>query len=213
MIAGSSGAVPSFSAFVPTSGASGNNDSAAGRAGSVPGGDSAERHVNRAERRAGQSGKLLSDHDLQRLRALQQRDREVRSHEMAHVAAGGNLVRSGASFTYESAPDGQRYAIGGEVSLDISPGRTPEETLGKAARIKAAALAPADPSAQDRQIAALATRMAMQASIDLVRQRQNTADVANRQVHSQSAGDRMRVAYSDVSTGPTGYPLAIDLSA
>jgi hypothetical protein len=116
--------------------------------------------------RAQQTGSQLSEADQQKVRDLQQRDREVRAHEMAHVAAGGSLVRSGASFSYETGPDGQRYAIGGEVSIDSSPGRTPEETRSKAERVKSAALAPADPSAQDRQVAALATRMAMQASME-----------------------------------------------
>jgi len=116
--------------------------------------------------RAQQTGSQLSEADQQKVRDLQQRDREVRAHEMAHVAAGGSLVRNGASFSYETGPDGQRYAIGGEVSIDSSPGRTPEETRSKAERIKSAALAPADPSAQDRQVAALATRMAMQASME-----------------------------------------------
>jgi hypothetical protein len=116
--------------------------------------------------RSQQTDSPLSEADQQKVRDLQQRDREVRAHEMAHVAAGGSLVRNGASFSYETGPDGQRYAIGGEVSIDSSPGRTPEETRSKAERIKSAALAPADPSAQDRQVAALATRMAMQASME-----------------------------------------------
>lgn len=212
MIAGLSGVAPSFAASVPTVSTSGNAGSASG-ADDVQGADSARRRTDRTGQRSGVSGKLLSDNDLRRVRALQQRDRQVRSHEMAHLAAGGNLVRSGASFTYESAPDGQRYAIGGEVSIDISPGRTPEETISKAARIKAAAFAPADPSAQDRQIAALATRMAMQASIDLSRQSQNGTEAADRQARSQSAGDRMRVAYNADSASSNGQPSAIDLLA
>ncbi|MEF8699621.1 MAG: putative metalloprotease CJM1_0395 family protein [Candidatus Accumulibacter sp. UW26] len=116
--------------------------------------------------RAGQSSGQLSPADQRQVLALQRRDREVRAHEMAHVAAGGGLVRSGASFTYQTGPDGQQYAIGGEVGIDTSPGRTPAETRAKAERIKAAALAPADPSPQDRQVAAMATRMAMQASME-----------------------------------------------
>ena len=40
----------------------------------------------------GQGPGQLSEADQQRLRALQQRDREVRVHEMAHVAAGGSLI-------------------------------------------------------------------------------------------------------------------------
>ena len=112
----------------------------------------------------------LTDQEQRLLQQLQQRDREVRAHEMAHVAAGAGLVTRGASYTYQTGPDGQRYAVGGEVSIDTSPGRTPEETLAKAEQIRAAALAPADPSPQDRQVAAQATRMAMEARMELARQ-------------------------------------------
>ncbi|HEX6736041.1 MAG TPA: putative metalloprotease CJM1_0395 family protein, partial [Azonexus sp.] len=50
-----------------------------------------------------------------------------------------------------------------DVSIDTSPGRTPEETIAKARQIRAAALAPADPSTQDRRVAAAASQMEMQA--------------------------------------------------
>jgi|GEM_PF-3131755 hypothetical protein len=89
----------------------------------------------------------LSEADRQKVNALKQTDRRVRAHEMAHVAAGGSLVKSGANFNYETGPDGQRYAVGGEVAIDASPGRSPDETIDKATRIKAAALAPAEPVA------------------------------------------------------------------
>ena len=109
----------------------------------------------------------LSDEELRRVRELQQRDREVRAHEMAHVAVGGDLVLRGAQYEYETGPDGIRYAVGGDVLIDTSPGSTPEETLDKAQRIIATALAPADPSPQDRQVAAKATQMAAEARVEL----------------------------------------------
>jgi len=89
---------------------------------------------------------------------LRSRDAEVRSHEAAHMAAGGGLT-GGMSLSYQVGPDGKRYAVGGEVSIDASPGSTPEETVLKAQRIRAAALAPAEPSAQDRAVAARAGQM------------------------------------------------------
>lgn len=98
---------------------------------------------------------------------LKARDRDVRAHEQAHVAAGGALVTSGASFSYTTGPDGKRYATGGEVSIDTSSGRTPEETLRKAQQIRRAALAPAQPSGQDRSVAAQATQMEAQARTEL----------------------------------------------
>jgi hypothetical protein len=90
---------------------------------------------------------------------LKVRDREVRAHEMAHMAAAGGYARSGASFSYQTGPDGHRYAVGGEVSIDMSAESTPEATIIKAQIIRRAALAPAEPSGQDRAVANAATRM------------------------------------------------------
>lgn len=103
-------------------------------------------------------------------------DQEVRSHEAAHMAAGGGLVRGGPTYTYQRGPDGRTYAAGGEVSLDTSsvPG-DPEATLRKAQQVKAAALAPANPSAQDRAVAASAESMAAQARQDLTSQQRSAS--------------------------------------
>lgn len=104
-----------------------------------------------------------SDSDLKQVRQLKARDREVRSHEAAHIAAGGSVVRGGARLQYKRGPDGVLYATGGDVSIDTSNASTPEATLAKAETIRRAALAPAKPSAQDRAVAADAAQMAMQA--------------------------------------------------
>ena len=105
----------------------------------------------------GQAG--LSDEQIQEVTSLKQRDTEVRQHENAHIAAAGAYAR-GVSFEYQTGPDGKRYAVGGEVSIDTSPVHdNPDATIAKARTIRAAANAPADPSAQDRQVAAAATRM------------------------------------------------------
>ncbi|MCL2829262.1 MAG: hypothetical protein FWD77_00810 [Betaproteobacteria bacterium] len=100
---------------------------------------------------------------------LQSRDRAVRAHEQAHLSVAGGLAVSGASFDYQTGPDGRDYAIGGEVQIDVSPGRDPEETLSKAEHIRAAALAPADPSPQDLAVAASAAQMATEARAELAR--------------------------------------------
>lgn len=102
---------------------------------------------------------------------LKARDAAVRAHEAAHVAAGGGVVAGGASFTYQTGPDGKRYAVGGEVPLDASPVKgNPRATETKARQIQAAALAPADPSPQDRKIAAMASQMAAQAASELAKE-------------------------------------------
>ncbi|MCL2589959.1 MAG: hypothetical protein FWD67_03530 [Betaproteobacteria bacterium] len=120
----------------------------------------------------------LSAADRRQVEELKSTDRAVRAHEAAHMAAGGSLVTSGASYSYETGPDGQRYAVAGEVGIDTSKGRTPEETLARAQQIRAAALAPADPSEQDRAVAAAATQMATdaRAEIAIARMEENSAN-------------------------------------
>jgi hypothetical protein len=110
----------------------------------------------------------LSDKAKALVRSLQARDQQVRAHEQAHLAASGGLATSGASYTYQKGPDGVSYAIGGEVSIDVSAGRTPEETIARATTIRAAALAPADPSGQDRAVAAAASQLEQQARGELL---------------------------------------------
>lgn len=102
--------------------------------------------------------------------ALKQTDRAVRAHEQAHAAAAGGLALGGPSFTFQYGPDGRAYAVAGEVPIDTSPGRTPEESISKAKQIRAAALAPSDPSAQDRAVAAAATQLEIQAQQELAQQ-------------------------------------------
>lgn len=103
---------------------------------------------------------------LQELKAI---DQKVHAHESAHRSAGAGLVRGG-SFTYRKGPDGQMYAVGGEVVIDTSPvPGSPRATLAKMQQVQAAALAPADPSPQDRAVAAAAAAAAAQAMAELAR--------------------------------------------
>lgn len=101
---------------------------------------------------------------------LRQIDGRVRAHEQAHLAAGAGLVR-GVSFTFVTGPDGRQYAVGGEVSIDTSPANDPQATIRKAKQIRRAANAPADPSTQDRAVAAQASRMEQAARLELAEER------------------------------------------
>ena len=113
----------------------------------------------------------LTEEEREQVRELQQSDAEVRRHEAAHAAAGGEFAGA-PSFTYQTGPDGKRYAVGGEVSIDTSPVRgDPEATIRKAQRIRAAANAPADPSSQDRRVAAQADSLRQQAQAELQAER------------------------------------------
>jgi len=105
---------------------------------------------------------------------LEARDREVRAHEAAHAAAGGSLAGA-PSFSFQTGPDGRSYAVGGEVSIELAPGRTPQETMDRARRIRAAALAPRDPSSQDLSVASSAAAMESRAMMEASRARQQAA--------------------------------------
>lgn len=99
----------------------------------------------------------LSPEAEAQLRELKRRDAEVRAHERAHMAAGGQYVAGGPSYEYQQGPDGRQYAIGGHVSIDASSiPDDPEADLAKARQVRRAALAPGEPSAQDRAVAARA---------------------------------------------------------
>ncbi len=112
----------------------------------------------------------LSPDEKQLVAKLQARDTEVRAHEAAHQAAGGGLA-GGASFTYERGPDGKMYAVGGEVPIAFKEGSTPEETIANARQVKAAAMAPANPSPQDYAVASSATTMELKAQQELLKEK------------------------------------------
>ncbi|UUX50292.1 hypothetical protein NUH88_01075 [Nisaea acidiphila] len=105
----------------------------------------------------------LSEEEQEIVDDLKQRDAEVRRHEQAHKAVGGQYAGA-ISYTYQSGPDGNRYAVGGEVPIDASPiPGDPEATIRKLQQVRSAALAPAEPSGADRAVAAQATQGIQQA--------------------------------------------------
>ena len=108
----------------------------------------------------------LSEGERKQLKELKSRDTEVHNHENAHQSAGGQFAGS-PSYTYQTGPDGRRYAIGGEVSIDVSPEDEPAATIAKMESVRRAATAPAEPSPQDFKVAAAAQRMMTEAQRDL----------------------------------------------
>ncbi|MFP4418776.1 MAG: putative metalloprotease CJM1_0395 family protein [Chitinivibrionales bacterium] len=114
------------------------------------------------------TGEELSREQQKQLRELKRRDREVRAHENAHIAAGGQYVNGGASYEYQTGPDGKQYAVGGEVSIDTSAVKgDPQATIRKMQVVRKAALAPANPSSQDRMVAAKAGQAELRARQEL----------------------------------------------
>ncbi|SFL91398.1 putative metalloprotease CJM1_0395 family protein [Rugamonas rubra] len=136
---------------------------------------------------------------------LKARDAEVRQHEQAHLAAAGGLAVSGASYTYQRGPNGIDYAVGGEVHIDTSPGRTPQETISRAHTIQAAALAPAEPSGADRAVAAQAQQLEQQARAELATAQTQQADGATSNA-TASADPRRQALQRAYDLAPLAAP-------
>lgn len=141
----------------------------------------------------------LSDEERAEARQLAQRDREVRAHEAAHKGAAGRYARGGAEFEYERGPDGRQYAVGGEVSIDTSRPSDPQAALQKAMIIRRAALAPAQPSAQDRSVAAEAAQMAQQAKTELLEERSEASTGGDEKSENNALSTSLGRAYDSAS--------------
>lgn len=129
----------------------------------------------------------LDQEEIQQVRKLSQRDREVRAHEQAHASVAGSLAKGGPSFSYQRGPDGQLYAIGGEVKIDASAvAGDPEATAEKAQQIQRAALAPAQPSQQDRAVASAAAALEAQARAEIAQQQ---AEDSNNELNGQFSSE------------------------
>lgn len=129
---------------------------------------------------------IYSEAELELISDLKMRDAEVIAHERAHASVGGQHTGS-PSYSYKTGPDGVKYAVSGEVSIDTSrvPG-DPQATLQKAQQIKAAALAPAEPSGQDRKVAAKAQQMATQARAEILEDNSGEGKTRSSAPHSEA---------------------------
>lgn len=129
------------------SGSAGSTDEEA-----EPDGNAASGAAKGADEKSDEDGDGLDQAEEKQVKELQARDREVRAHEQAHARVGGAYA-SAPSYTFQQGPDGKRYAVGGEVSIDTSGERTPEATARKMQIVIRAATAPAEPSSQDLKVA------------------------------------------------------------
>lgn len=110
--------------------------------------------------------------------SLAARDREVRAHEAAHANVGG-IYAGAPRYSYQRGPDGNNYAVSGEVSIDTSPiPGDPQATIAKAQIVRRAALAPAQPSPQDRAVASEALAMEQAARLELQREQGRSNETA-----------------------------------
>jgi len=151
---------------------------------------------NSESRTPGQTGKgssgseaKLTPEEQQTVLQLKQRDIEVKAHEAAHLANAGQYAAGGPSYTYQTGPDGSRYAIGGEVPIDVGKEKTPEQTLQKMRIVRRAAMAPANPSSADRNIAA-AAGMAEAEALREINSPENDSGNTKSTAHSSSTSEQ-----------------------
>ena len=129
--------------------------------------DDAEQEKQQAVEEVSEQEELQLEQELQQIKELKARDTEVRTHEQAHAAVGGQYAGS-PSYEYQRGPDGTNYAVGGEVPIDVGViNGDPQATIDKMQTVRAAALAPAEPSGADRAIAADATQKIAAAQAEL----------------------------------------------
>lgn len=214
------------SAFLGDSASSPKADLVSDVLGSIPGrqndpGDSSQDDEAAAKSDASSAGTAerpsdnpggLTEEELQQVENLAERDREVRQHEQGHVAVGGPYAGAPA-FEYKRGPDGKSYAVSGEVPIDVAPvAGNPEATLRKMQTVKAAALAPAEPSPQDRSVAALATQQILQAQAELSAQaaREATAESDSDSSVSQDDGGQQARRASDQSEDDEKNDVALN---
>jgi hypothetical protein len=113
-----------------------------------------------------------------RLTELQSRERAVRAAEISQAALAGKYAGTPV-YSYARGPDGQAYAVSGDVPIDVSPiPNDPEATLRKMQVVMQAAMASGEASPQDVRVAAQARAIAAQARAELAeskRQEQSPA--------------------------------------
>lgn len=132
----------------------------------------------------------LTPQEQREVSELKTTDAEVKAHEHAHKAAAAGLSTSAPNYEYETGPDGKKYVVAGDVNVSYRSSSDPEVNLKNAQQLRAAALAPADPSSQDRKVA-------MQAEREIAQARQEILEEQNKPEEEGSTG-------TDTASADTG---------
>lgn len=155
----------------------------------------------------------LTPAEEQVVQQLQKRDREVKAHELAHLTSAGQYARGGPTYSYQQGPDGQRYAVGGEVPIDISKERTPEQTIVKMEVVRNAAMAPAQPSSADRSIAAAAAAIEAEARQEVQSARADASQGQGKSSSVSQTTNEQPLENNSVVSAASRRTLPLDLVA
>ncbi len=151
----------------------------------------------------------LTEEEQAEVEELKARDQEVRAHEQSHLASAGQYARGGVQFDMENGPDGKQYAAGGHVDIDVS--KIPDDpgaTIAKMQQVQNAAMAPAEPSAKDRQVSAEAAKSELEARAELREEvEKNSSGVTVREAEKgepkgkNTSGEHSKKNTSDYGSG------------
>ncbi|AUL74332.1 catalase [Pseudoalteromonas sp. 13-15] len=162
-----------------------------------------ESEEQKAQQQESEQEQQVLEQEQQQIKELKARDTEVRIHEQAHASVGGKYAGS-PSYEYQRGPDGTNYAVGGEVQIDVAeiPG-DPQATIEKMQTVRAAALAPAEPSGADRSIAADATQKLVAAQAELAapqNEEDDSAESNSKASFTSSEAQETKTAESEEQT-------------
>ncbi|MBO2675085.1 hypothetical protein I6M53_10465 [Shewanella algae] len=174
----------------------------------------AEPKPDEAQQKQQQNRESREQQALEReIDSLMKRDTQVRSHEQAHAAVGG--IHAGQpAFEFEKGPDGKRYAVEGEVQIDVSVvNGDPLATMAKMKQVYAAAMAPVDPSMADIRVAAEAMRKYNQAREEAGTQRLAAAPKPELSQNLLGAADpaaeKSAPSFEPKAGDPANFPIGL----
>ena len=148
-----------------------------------------------AEKSGPEDPQELTEEEQKQVDELKKRDAEVRAHEQAHAAVGGSYA-SAPTYEFQTGPDNKQYAVGGEVQIDAAPvPNDPKATIEKMDIVIRAALAPQEPSAQDKKVAAEAQKNRSEAQAELAKQKQadlNGGDEENSLLNQTTKSEELK---------------------
>lgn len=144
-----------------------------------------DKDTTKSEDRPTQIKKELTPEEEQEVAKLKSRDAEVKAHEQAHISAAAGINASAPTYNYQTGPDGEKYAVEGEVNISFAGGTDPEENIANAEAMKAAALAPAQPSGQDLAVARKAEQMIEDAKQQLAEEKSEEISTENKSSESE----------------------------
>ena len=140
---------------------------------------------------------------------------------MAHKAAAGSLAAGGPYYDLQRGPDGQNYAVGGEVPIRLPETTDYKQAIKDAQQAERAALAPADPSPDDYAAAAAFRQRALEARAKLSNEErqpasesEEKADAATNEQKSETQSDAENAQSSQDTSqvSPSGPPLPSSFS-